>query len=217
MVLLFWAVLAASIALAVNYFRWLKRPAGHLRAVLKTLPVLLLALYAVLSGAPALLVAALMVGALGDACLAYEGETAFIAGLTAFLVSHLAYAALFWPSIDPGLLVSSAWRYTAAWIFVVLMGMMLFVLRRPTGRLAIPVTVYAVAIVAMALSALAVKPILPSAGAALFVMSDTALAIQTFLVKRDAPVMARLKLFVWGAYYTAQLVFTLAMAGLPVS
>ncbi|EUB97560.1 YhhN family protein [Rhizobium sp. CF080] len=217
MVLLSWAVLAASTAFAVNYFRWLGRPSGHLRTVLKAVPVLLLALYAVLAGAPALLVAALMLGALGDAFLAYEGETAFIAGLAAFFALHIAYVALFWPSIEPSLLVGSAWRYTAAWVVVVLTGMTLFMLWRPTGRLAIPVTVYAIAIVVMALSALAVKPILPSAAAALFVMSDTALAIQTFLVKRDAPVMARLKPFVWGTYFAAQLVFTLAIAGLRLS
>lgn len=217
MVLLTWAVLAASIALAVNYFRWLTRPASHLRAVLKSLPVLLLALYAVLAGAPALLIAALILGAFGDACLAYEGEAAFISGLAAFLVSHLAYTALFWPSIDPGLLVGSAWRYTAAWLFLVLTGMTLFMLWRPAGRLAVPVTAYGFAILAMALSALAVKPVLPAAGAALFVMSDTALAIQTFLVKPKAPVTARLKPFVWGTYFAAQLVFTLAIAGLRLS
>lgn len=215
MVLLSWAVLAASIVLAVGYFRWLKRPASHLRTVLKTAPVLLLALYAVLAGAPWLLVAALALGVLGDACLAYEGEAAFICGLAAFLASHLAYAALFWPSMEPILLVGSAWRYTAAWIFVVLTGMTLFMLWRPAGRLAIPVAAYGIAILAMALSALAVKPILPAAGAALFVMSDTALAIQKFLVKPDAPVMARLKPFVWGTYVAAQLIFTLAIAGLP--
>jgi uncharacterized membrane protein YhhN len=215
MYLLLWTVLAVSITLAIHYFRWLKRPAGHLRAGLKTLPALLLVLYAGLSGAPALLVAALALGALGDACLAYEGEPAFVAGFAAFLASHIAYAALFWPSIEPSLLFTSAWRYTAAWIFVVLTGMTLFMLWRPAGRLAIPVAAYGIAIVAMALSALAVKPILPAAGAALFVMSDTALAIQKFLVKPDAPVMVRLKPFVWGTYFAAQLIFTLAIAGLP--
>ncbi|CDZ52227.1 lysoplasmalogenase family protein [Neorhizobium galegae] len=215
MYLLLWTVLAVSIALAIHYFRWVKRLAGHLRAVLKTVPVLLLVLYAGLCGAPALLVAALALGALGDACLAYEGEPAFVAGLSAFLASHIAYAALFWPLIEPSLLFTSAWRYTAAWIFVVLTSMTLFMLWRPAGRLAIPVAAYGIAIIAMALSALAVKPILPAAGAALFVMSDTALAIQKFLVKPDAPVMARLKPFVWSTYFAAQLIFTLAIAGLP--
>ncbi|CAN7510207.1 lysoplasmalogenase family protein [Neorhizobium sp. LjRoot104] len=215
MVLLLWAVLAASIALAVGYFRWLRKPASHLRTVLKTAPVLLLALYAVLAGAPALLIVALIFGAFGDACLAYEGEAAFISGLAAFLASHLAYAALFWPSMEPSLLVGSAWRYTAAWIFVVLTGMTLFMLWRPAGRLAIPITAYGIVLLAMALSALAVKPVLPAVAAALFVMSDTALAIQKFLVKPDAPVMARLKPFVWGTYFPAQLIFTLAIAGLP--
>jgi len=175
--------------------------------------VLLLALYALLVGAPILLVAALALGALGDACLAYDGEPAFIAGLSAFLISHLAYVALFWPSVEPGLVVTSAWRYAVAWTFVILMAMMLLVLWRPVGRLVVPITVYAIVIVAMALSALALKPVPPSAGAALFVMSDAALATQRFLVKPCSPATKRLKPFVWGTYYAAQLIFTLAIAG----
>ncbi|KGD87689.1 MULTISPECIES: lysoplasmalogenase family protein [Rhizobium/Agrobacterium group] len=208
-------VLAASIALALFYFRCLEKRSSHWRAALKTAPVLLLAIYALLIQAPLLLVAALALGALGDAFLAYDREGAFLAGLSAFLLSHLAYIALFWPSIMPELVVASPWRYTAAWTFVTLMAMMLLVLWRPAGPLAIPVAAYAVAIIAMALSAVALKPVPPSAGAILFVMSDTALAIQTFLVRADDPVMKRLRPFVWGTYYAAQLVFTLAIAGLP--
>lgn len=207
--------LAASLALALFHFRWLERPASHPRAVLKTVPVLLLAVYAFLAGAPLLLVVALALGALGDACLAYEGETAFIAGLAAFLFSHLAYVALFWPAIEPGLVVGSPWRYAVAWTLVVLLGMMLLVLWRPAGKLVVPIAVYAVAIIAMALSALMLRPVPPSAGAALFVMSDAALAVQKFLVKPGSPVTKRLKFFVWGTYYAAQLIFTLAFAGLP--
>lgn len=207
-------VLAASLALALFHFRWLEKPASHLRAALKSAPVLLLAMYALLAGAPALLVLALLLGALGDACLAYDGEPAFIAGLSAFMISHLAYVALFFPSVELGLVIASAWRYAAAWIFVVLMAMMLLVLWRPVGKLVVPITVYAIVIVAMALSALALEPVPPSAGAALFVMSDAALATQKFLVKPGSPLTKRLKPFVWGTYYAAQLIFTLAIAGL---
>ncbi|MFB9952747.1 lysoplasmalogenase family protein [Rhizobium puerariae] len=208
-------VLATSLALALFCFRWLERPASHRRALLKALPVLLLAVYALLAQAPLLLVAALLLGALGDTCLAYDGEPAFLAGLAVFLVSHLAYIALFWPSVEPALVVASAWRYAAAWTFVILLTMMLFILWRPAGKLAIPVTAYALAVIAMALSALTLKPISPSAGAALFVMSDVALAIRKFLAKPDDPATRRLQPFIWGSYYAAQLIFTLALAGLP--
>lgn len=210
-------VLAASIALALFYFRFLERRSSHWRTGLKTAPILLLAAYAFLAQAPLLLVLALVLGVLGDAFLAYDGEPPFIAGLVAFLLSHLAYIALFWPSVEPGLVIASAWRYTAAWTFVILAGMMLLVLWRPAGPLATAVAIYAVAMVVMALSALALKPAPPSAGAVLFVVSDTALAIQKFLVRPDAPVTKRLKPVIWGTYYAAQLVFTLAIAGLPIA
>ncbi len=208
-------VLAASLASALFYFRWLERPAGQFRTALKTLPVALLAVYAFLSGGPLLLVTALALAALGDSCLAYEGRSPFLAGLAAFLVAHLALIALFWPSIELSLITASAWRYAAAWFFVVLTAMMLLLLWRPAGPLVAPVVFYAAAIVAMALSALAVKPILPSVGAAFFVMSDAGLAIQKFLLKRHDPVMKRLNRFIWATYYAAQSVFTLAFAGLP--
>ncbi|WP_117196367.1 lysoplasmalogenase family protein [Rhizobium terrae] len=208
-------VLVASVALALYHFRWLEKPASHLRAALKMLPVLLLAAYALAMGAPVLLVLALALAALGDLCLAYDGEAPFISGLIAFLASHIAYVALFWPETETGLILASAWRYAAAWFFIMLTGLLLFILWRPVGKLAIPVAIYAAAILAMSLSALAVKPVLPSAAATLFVMSDTALALQRFLVKPGDPIAKRLKRLVWGAYYAAQLIFALGIAGLP--
>jgi len=52
-------------------------------------------------------------------------------------------------------------------------------------------------------------------GAALFISSDTALAAEKFLVGAAAPLGRLLRNFVWATYYSAQLVFTLAVAGLP--
>ncbi|KKX27828.1 lysoplasmalogenase [Rhizobiaceae bacterium LC148] len=210
------AVLAASIVLALGYFRWLERPASHYRAIFKTLPVLLLAGYAALSGAPALLLAALLLGAIGDAFLAYDGKPAFIRGLAAFLLAHLAYVGLFWPALEPEIIITEAWRYAAAWTLVIVFSMMLFVLWKPAGALAPPVAAYALAIIAMALSALAVGGVSLFAGAALFTVSDMALAIQTFLVGPKSPAAGKLRPLIWGSYYAAQLILTLAIAGLPL-
>jgi uncharacterized membrane protein YhhN len=208
-------VLAASVALALLHFRWLNKAASHSRALLKTLPVLLLSVYALIINAPLVLVAALALAALGDLCLAYDGEAPFMSGLAAFLLAHLAYVALFWPLADTGLIVESPWRYAFAWLFVMMAVAVLFLLWRPAGRLAGALGVYAAAIVAMALSALSVRSILPGAAAGLFVLSDAALGVQRFLVRPADPILAVLKPFVWGTYYAAQLIFTLAMAGLP--
>ena len=207
-------VLTASVLLALVHFRWLEKPSSHARALLKMLPVLLLSGYALALHAP-LLAAALALAALGDLCLAYDGEGSFIAGLLAFLLSHIAYVALFWPHADPALIVQSPWRYAFAWLFVILAGLLLLILWRSAGKLALPVAVYAAAIIAMALSALSVRPMMPGVAATLFVMSDTALGLQRFVVKPADPTMKRLKPFVWVTYYAAQLIFTLAIAGMP--
>lgn len=208
-------VLVASVVLALIHFRGLDKPASHPRAILKTLPVLLLAVYALAMHSPPWLAAALALAALGDLFLAYDGEPPFICGLVVFLLSHLAYVALFWPNADLALILASPWRYAFAWLFVMLAGLLLFILWRPAGKLALPVAVYSAAIVAMALSALSVRPILPGAAATLFVMSDTALGLQRFLVKPADPMTKTLRPFVWGTYYAAQLIFTLAIAGMP--
>ncbi|MBW6423850.1 lysoplasmalogenase [Rhizobium sp. XQZ8] len=207
-------VLVASVLLALVYFRWLEKPASHPRTVLKTLPVLLLSGYALAMHAP-LLATALALAALGDLCLAYDGEPSFIAGLLAFLLSHITYVALFWPHADLALILASPARYAFAWFFVMLAGLLLFILWRPAGKLALPVAVYAMAIVAMAVSALAVRPVMPGVAATLFLLSDTALGLQCFVVKPSDPMAKRLKPFVWGTYFTAQLIFTLAIAGMP--
>lgn len=208
-------VLGASVLLALVYFRWLEKPASHPRAVVKTLPVLLLSGYALAMHAPLWLAVALALAALGDLFLAYDGEPPFIAGLVAFLLSHIAYVALFWPHADLALILASPARYAFAWFFVMLAGLLLFILWRPAGKLALPVAVYAVAIVAMALSALAVRPVMPGVAATLFLLSDTALGLQYFVVKPADPMAKRLKPFVWGTYFAAQLIFTLAIAGMP--
>ncbi len=207
-------VLTASVLLALVHFRWLEKPTSHPRALLKMLPVLLLSGYALALHAP-LLAAALALAALGDLCLAYDGEGSFIAGLLAFLLSHIAYVALFWPHADLALIVESPWRYAFAWLFVILAGLLLLILWRSAGKLALPVAAYAAAIIAMALSALSVRPMMPGVAATLFVMSDTALGLQRFVVKPADPTMKRLKPFVWVTYYAAQLIFTLAIAGMP--
>lgn len=208
-------VLVLSLLLALLYFRFLGKPAGHGRAALKAAPVLLLAVYAVIAGGATWLVMALFLGALGDLCLAYDGERAFIAGLVSFLLSHLAYVALFWPMAEPSLILGEAWRIGSAAALAILVPALILVLWRPAGPLAMPVAIYGLVIGAMGFTALSVADAAVFLGAALFISSDTALAAEKFLVGAAAPLSRPLRYFVWATYYSAQLVFTLAVAGLP--
>ena len=208
-------VLALSVLLALLYFNFLGKPASHGRAVLKTAPVLLLAVYALAAGGPIWLMTALFLGALGDLCLAYDGERAFIAGLVSFLLSHLAYVALFWPMAEPSLILGETWRIGSAAALAILVPALILVLWRPAGPLAMPVAVYGLVIGVMGFTALSVADTAVFLGAALFLSSDTALAAEKFLVDTAAPLGRLLRNFVWATYYAAQLVFTLAVAGLP--
>jgi uncharacterized membrane protein YhhN len=208
-------VLVLSLLLGLVYFRFLGKRASHGWAALKTAPVLLLAVYAAIAGGPTWLVMALFLGALGDLCLAYDGERAFIAGLVSFLLSHIAYVALFWPMGEPSLILSEAWRIGSAAALAILVPALILVLWRPAGPLAMPVAIYGLVIGAMGFTALSVADAAVFLGAALFLSSDTALAAEKFLVGAAAPPGRLLRNFVWATYYAAQLVFTLAVAGPP--
>src|SRR5690606_3288864 len=107
-------VLGLAILIGLSYVAILPKPTSHFRSVWKTLPVALLALYAFLMEAPGLLVLALVLSALGDAFLAYEGEKNFASGLASFLLAHIAYGALFFVVGDLGLVTAEPWRLGAA-------------------------------------------------------------------------------------------------------
>ena len=77
----------------------------------------------------------------------------------------------------------------------------------------VPVAIYIVVIVAMALSALAVPGWGVAVGAALFMASDTVLAAQKFLLAPERSPYLRAS-FVWISYYLAQLLMTLSVLAL---
>ncbi len=207
-------VLALALVAGLSYFAILPRPAGHVRAIWKTLPVALLAFYAFLMEAPALLVLALVLSALGDAFLAYEGEKNFIGGLSSFLLAHIAYGALFFTIGDLGSVASETWRLVAAIISVVLAVALIVYLWRPAARLAPAVLAYATAIAAMAVLSLGVPPVAVFLGAALFLSSDAVLAIEVFKMETTHPWRRPAALYVWASYFAAQLVLTLALVAI---
>ena len=134
------------------------------------------------------ILAGLVLGAVGDVCLLGHGRRAFMAGLVAFLLGHLAYvgglAALVplerWPAAAGG--------YAALPLAVG--GAALALLWPRLGTLRVPVIAYVAAIAAMVIGALAAyrAGALPEpqrtwllAGAALFFVSDLAVARDRFI------------------------------------
>ena len=207
-------VLFSAIA-AILYGVMLHRPVSWRRTAAKTLAVFLLALAAWERDGPLLLVAALLLGALGDAFLAHDGEKAFLGGLASFLAAHLAYVVLFWSTGDglAGALDNPRKIVLAVMIAVLCVALLRKMWPGVPGELRIPVVAYVAAILAMAFTALTHHHPAVILGASLFVVSDAILAAEKFLFAPDAPQRAWSGYAVWTLYYVAQLMIALGILG----
>jgi uncharacterized membrane protein YhhN len=157
----------------------------------------------------------LVFGAIGDIALLGRGKRAFLAGLGAFLVGHVAYVVGIAQLVPP-----ADWLAHARWLALVPLAIgigTLVVLWSRLGSLKLPVIAYVLAIVAMVVAALAAAQAgaLPeparcqlAIGAGLFFISDLAVA-------RDRFVGRALSNKLWGlpTYFAAQLLIAWAISG----
>lgn len=116
---------------------------------------------------------ALALAAAGDILLGSPGELGFIVGLGAFLLSHLAYIALYLRPLRTRRPPWIALGYAAWWLALVV------VLAPHAGALAIPVALYGVVVCAAAAASLGTTRLV-AIGALLFLASDTVLAFRMF-------------------------------------
>jgi uncharacterized membrane protein YhhN len=154
------------------------------------------------AGGSWVLVLALALGAIGDLALSRPGERAFLVGMLAFSLAHLAYLVLL---IAAGGGVESVMVLPS--ILMILFGISSeWWLAPHTGTLRWPVRGYVVIILAMGLAALGLPAgnIWALAGAMLFVLSDFILAIETFLLSPDHRLRRGLSYLVWITYICAQ-------------
>ncbi|MFY0309686.1 lysoplasmalogenase [Leisingera sp. D0M16] len=208
------ALWAGAGACALIYLIMAAQPPGLLRSVLKTASVALLALAAVLAGAPWLLAAALGLCALGDLCLSREGEGAFMAGVGAFAAGHLAYAVLFLTraASDPARLLQMPPAVIAAGLLV--LGLVMARILAPrAGALKGAVLAYIPIILGMGAAALT----LPFgtwvfAAACAFMLSDMVLAAETFVLPEDHVLRRITPYAVWPLYWGAQAGFLAAFS-----
>ena len=207
----------AALACAIAYLPLVARNPGALRSAVKTAAVALLAAAAVTARAPALLILALALCALGDWCLSRPGDRAFMAGIGAFAAGHLAYIALFLSHdlSDPALL-AGGWRLGALLALAVLGAAMAARLAPRAGALRGPVLGYIPIILGMGACALT----LPAGGAIAlalpaaltFIASDLILAWEVFLVRTGHRLRALAPYAVWPLYWGAQAGFLAAFA-----
>lgn len=148
-------------------------------AALKASGIVLLALYAGLKRFP-LVALALGLSAVGDVMLALQpAQMTF--GIAAFGLAHIVYAVLF-----AGLIRAHGTRglpgYAAAGVLALTGITLLLWLQPGMGDLRIPATIYNGVIVVMACLALISRaPMIAVAGALIFVLSDTLIALGLFM------------------------------------
>ena len=118
---------------------------------------------------------ALVFSWLGDVLLQNPGDIGFLIGMGAFGLAHLSYIALYLGPLRSGRIPAWGMVLGAVW-----WGGMVAVLAAWLGALLVPVAVYGLVLGAAAVSALATRPLV-ALGAAVFLVSDTLLALDRFL------------------------------------
>ena len=123
---------------------------------------------------------ALALGGAGDVALLGSGEIAFTAGLASFLAGHLAWIAALRQRPGGGHLRTRPALAALAAAQVAAFGAVNAYLWKRTGKDRIPVVAYSAALLAMSLTALDSGSPRTAAGGALFLASDTLLALEKF-------------------------------------
>lgn len=205
-------ILCLSVALGTSYLWILPQDKTVFRGVWKTLPVLLLALYAILIGAHPLLVAALALGALGDWSLAFDGDRAFVGGVASFLSAHVAYVALLATMTDPEVAFAEPWRVMAGLLVALVTTGVLVRIWKPAGRLAVPIGIYVLLFMVLVWLTLGLANPLVFVGASLFILSDIVLTIRKYWTGPGHRIDSAAAYFVWVTYYAAQVILTLTLS-----
>ena len=116
-----WLMVIVSVFFSLLYgLKFTHQRTSVQKTLVKTVPVLALALISFSINAPMILTLALLFGAAGDACLSRDGEAFFLAGLSSFLLGHLGFCLLFFQTGDGLPLIVPDWaRLIAALLLTI--------------------------------------------------------------------------------------------------
>lgn len=153
------------------------------------------------------LLAGLVLGLVGDVALLSDSEPRFLAGLSAFLLGHLAYVAAFLP-VGPQSLVAALPGAVLVIVLVVLVGRPVLKAAAAQGGpgLGAAVAAYVLVIGAMVVTAWGTGRPLVAAGATVFMVSDAVLAHARFV--RD---WRPARLLVMVTYHLGQVLIVLGL------
>ncbi|UDY37740.1 lysoplasmalogenase [Dermatobacter hominis] len=206
---LFWALIGATLVVAVADWVAVATDRRRVEYVLKPLTMVVLIAAALvledpLSGpARGWLVAGLLCSLAGDVFLMLEDH--FVEGLAAFLVGHVAYVVALWNlGVDlPRFLVGVV---IVAVLMVVIGRPIISGARRRDPRLGVPVTAYITVISLMVASAIGTGSWIAVVGAVLFYASDGVIGVSRFV--KDFP---QSRLVVMTTYHLGQIGLVLAL------
>ena len=186
------AALAAAALAAVTTVHLTAQLAGadHLANVTQwfLMPLLALAFWLAADGARRTRLVRLTVVGLGLSWLGdtapdvVGGDGAFLTMLGCFLLAHVAYLVAFWPLRGEGILGG---RRALLVPYAVALGALLVVVAPGTGPLLVPTVVYGAALTAVAVLATFNPP--AAVGGALFMASDSLIALNAFVDGYDLP------------------------------
>lgn len=176
------------------------RGPGRWKTAVKAVPLTAFAAAGVAGFADPVIIAALVLSAAGDIALSRRGERAFLAGLVAFALAHVAYAAAFFglstgaPPLLPAVALVALALSTEVW------------LTPHGGALRWPVRIYVTLITVMGLAALALPGAraLALAGAMAFILSDAILALQRFRMAQASVWQRPASVALWLLYVGGQ-------------
>lgn len=136
----------------------------------------------------------------GDVFLGLGREDFFVFGLGSFLIAHLFYIFLFIRSMPIRMNTSPLQKGGAA-ALILYSVVMIFWLLPSLGDLVLPVIVYIAVITAMGVAAVLAdfRTAWVAAGAILFILSDSVIAINKFKIEFEAAAY-----LIWATYYSGQ-------------
>ncbi|MEO7844979.1 MAG: lysoplasmalogenase [Nocardioides sp.] len=144
----------------------------------------------------------------GDVALLGTSKRSFLNGVGSFFVAHVAYIAAFLSVRGEGKDYDTAGLRVALGLWLTTAPLMSFAAARKDPALRVPVAVYATILSGMFATSRMLDPALPQAarrtlqaGTALFLISDSVLAVERFLLTEPPPVLESV---VMATYTTAQ-------------
>ncbi|WP_114285209.1 lysoplasmalogenase family protein [Candidatus Halocynthiibacter alkanivorans] len=200
------ALWSLAAGFALWYFFQSNGAASLLRSLVKTVPLLVLALIAAQGGAPAGLTLAFCASAAGDLCLSRPGQRFFLAGMGSFAAAHVAFISVFLATSGLTLWGSAADQPVLTVALIVLLLSTEFWLAPFAGDLKLPLRAYALVIGAMALAAGGLPQGADPAriGVAMFVLSDLLIAVQMFRLNPPGWRFRATGYALWSLYFMGQ-------------